>query len=142
VVVLWGSSNDEARNNSFEGMKHIFDFRRNSNHTNGILMSIPYRHDLITNSSVNNAVEAYNRRLSRRMKRLKNVETINLGTERLLHQTLASQHNRKIVNENSLYHREYWGKKMEPISVKWKNDRVSDMQEPPCLTGKGKCQLR
>jgi hypothetical protein len=37
VVVLWGSCNDVARNNSFEGMKHTVDFGRNSNHTNGIL---------------------------------------------------------------------------------------------------------
>lgn len=51
VVVLRGSCNDVARNNSFEGsMKHISDFGINSNHTNGILMSIPHTHDLIQNS--------------------------------------------------------------------------------------------
>jgi len=50
VVVLRGNCNDVARNNSFEGMKHTLDFGINSNHTNGILMSIPHRHDLIKNS--------------------------------------------------------------------------------------------
>jgi hypothetical protein len=91
VLVLWGSSNDVARNNSVEGMKHILEFGRNSNHTNGILMSVLHRHDLIRNSCVNNAVEAYNTRLWKRMKRVKNVETINLGTERDFY-TKCGQH--------------------------------------------------
>jgi hypothetical protein len=129
VLVLWGGSNDAASSNSVEGMKHILGFGRNSNHTNGILMSVPHRYDFIRNSCVNNAVEAYNRRLWKRMKRSENVET-NLGTERLLHKTWAtSQHNRKNVNKKSLYHTENWGEKMELICMKWKNDKVSDMQE-------------
>jgi len=45
VVVLWGGSNDIARNNSIEGMKHILEFVINANHTNVILMIAPHRYD-------------------------------------------------------------------------------------------------
>jgi hypothetical protein len=51
VVVLWGGSNDIARNNSIVGLKHILEFLINANHTNVILLTAPHRHDLITNSA-------------------------------------------------------------------------------------------
>ena len=89
--MLWGCSNDVARNNSVEGMKHILDFGRNSIHTNGILRGVPLRQDLIRNSRVNNTEEVYNRRLWNRVKRFKNLETINLGTERDIY-TKHGQH--------------------------------------------------
>jgi hypothetical protein len=63
VVVLQGGCNDVARNNSVEGIKHILDVVRNSDHTNVILMTVPHRQDLIRNSCINNAVEALDRRL-------------------------------------------------------------------------------
>jgi len=49
VVVLWGGSNDIAKNNSLEGLKHIIKFLTEANHTNVILLTAPHRHDLITN---------------------------------------------------------------------------------------------
>jgi hypothetical protein len=52
VVVLWGGSNDIARNNSIRGMKNILDFAINANHTN-LIMSAPHRHHLMRNSCVN-----------------------------------------------------------------------------------------
>ena len=75
--MLLGGSNDMTRNNSVEGMNHILDFMRISDHANVILMSVSHRHDLIRNSCVNNAVEAFNR-----LKRCENVEMINMGIER------------------------------------------------------------
>ena len=132
-MVLCGSSNDVARNNSVEDMKHISDFRRNSNHTNGILMSIPHRHDLIRISCVNNAVEAYNRRLWKRMKMFENVETIKLDTERDFY-TKHAQH----LNTT------------ERMSIKIASTTQSTggkmiklvICKNTCLTGKGKCQPR
>jgi hypothetical protein len=81
VVVLWGSSNDVARSNSVEGMKHTLDFVRNSNNTLVTLISVPDGHDLIRNSCVNNPVEAFNRRLQNKMQRFENVEMIHVITE-------------------------------------------------------------
>ena len=60
VVVLWGDSNDVARNNSVVGVKHILDLLINSGHTNVILLSVPYTHDLLSDSCVNREVKAFN----------------------------------------------------------------------------------
>ena len=67
VVVLWGSSNDISRNNSLVGLKNILKFLINANHTNVILLTAPHRHDLITNSCVNKEVEAFNRKLHKKV---------------------------------------------------------------------------
>jgi len=47
-VVVWGGSNDIARNNSIKGMKNILEFVLNANHTNVIIMNAPHRQDLIS----------------------------------------------------------------------------------------------
>jgi len=69
VVLCGGGCNDVAKNNSVGGMKHTLDFKKNSYHTNVILMSVPHTHELIRYSCVNNAVDAFNRKLWNRMKR-------------------------------------------------------------------------
>jgi len=63
IVVLWGGSNDVARNNSMVGMKHILDLLINSTHTNAILLNVLHRHYLIKDSCVNREVEVFNRSL-------------------------------------------------------------------------------
>ena len=93
VVAPWGSCNAVARNNSVEGMKHILDFERNSNHTNVILMSVPHRHDVIRNSCVNNVVEAFDRRLWNRMERFENAQMINAVFERDFYMTRGQRLN-------------------------------------------------
>jgi hypothetical protein len=93
-------------------------------------MSIPHRHDLIRNSRVNNAVEAYNMRLCKRMKRFENVEMINLGTERDFY--TKNEHHLNTTERMSMKIAstiQSTKEKMELISVKWKNDKVSDTQE-------------
>jgi hypothetical protein len=82
-----GGCNDVARNNSVDGMKHTMDLKKNSNHTNVILMNFPHTQELVRYSCVNNAVEAFNRKLWDKMKRFENVEMINLGTERDFYMT-------------------------------------------------------
>jgi hypothetical protein len=63
MVVLWGGSDDVARNKSDDSLKHILDVVRNSNHINVIVMTVPHRRDLVRNSCVNNQVEASDGRL-------------------------------------------------------------------------------
>jgi hypothetical protein len=67
IVVLWGDSNDVARNNSVRGMKHRLDLLINSSHTNVILLSVPHRHDIISDSCVNREVEAFRSSLRNRL---------------------------------------------------------------------------
>jgi hypothetical protein len=52
-------------------MKNILEFVINANHTYVIIMSAPHRQDLIRNSCVSKEVEAFNRKLYKRLKRLK-----------------------------------------------------------------------
>jgi hypothetical protein len=66
IVVLWGGSNDVAKNDSVVGMKHILDLVLNSSHTNVILLGVPHRHDLIKDLCVNKEVEVFNRNLQNR----------------------------------------------------------------------------
>jgi hypothetical protein len=71
------------------------------------------------------------------MKRFQNVETINLGTERDFY-TKHGQH----LNTTERMSMEIastiqsTGEKMELISVKWKNDRVSNIEEHLASQGK------
>ena len=71
-----------ARSNSDDGIRHTLGFVRNAKHINVIVMTVPHRLDLIRSSCVNNAVEAFGRRLWNRMKRFKNVEMINVVIDR------------------------------------------------------------
>jgi len=82
IVVLWGGSNDIARNNSLEGLKHILELFINANHTNVILLTAPHRHDLITNSCVNKEVEMFNKKLHKKVQGFKKVEIIDVVNER------------------------------------------------------------
>lgn len=109
-------------------MKHILDFVRNSNHINVILISVHHMHNLIRNSCVNNTVDAFNR-----IERFKNVEIINVVSDRDFYmqheQHLNTRSKKKMLMEIICTIKSMLGKKMEPICVKWKNDKVSDMQE-------------
>jgi hypothetical protein len=129
-VVVWRGSNDIARNNSTVGMKNILEFVINANHANVIIMNAPHRHDLIRNSCVNNEVEAFNRKLSERLKRFEKVKMAEVIIERASY-TRHGQHlntggketmSKKIVAtiEGVL------NRKVEPISVKWSNEEVTN----------------
>ena len=91
AVVLWGGSNDVARNNSLVGLKHILEFVMNANRTNVILVSAPHRHDLISASCVNNEVEVFNRKLHKKLERFRKIEMIEVVNERIFY-TRHGQH--------------------------------------------------
>jgi hypothetical protein len=62
-VVVWGGTCDVGRNESMKGLQQIRNFVDNHKQTNVIVMSVPYRHDLESNSCVNEEVKVYNRKL-------------------------------------------------------------------------------
>jgi RNase P/RNase MRP subunit p30 len=140
VVVVWGGSNDIARNNSIKGMKNILEFVLNANHTNVIIMSAPHRHDLIRNSCVNKEVEAFNRKLCKRLKRFEKVKMIEVISERAFY-TKYGQHlntrGKEIMLKKTVATIEcVLNRKVEPISVKWCNEEVTNNQEHQALPGK------
>ena len=85
IVVLWGGSNDVAKNNSMLGVEHIRDIVISATHTNVIQLSAPHRHDLSSDSCVNRKVEVFNHKLRRRLERFKNVQIIEATNERELY---------------------------------------------------------
>jgi len=82
IVVLWGSSNYVARNNSVVGIKHILDLLIQSSHANVILLSVPHRYDLINDSCVNREMKVFNMSLKNRLKCFGKVELIEVVSER------------------------------------------------------------
>jgi len=139
VVVLWGGSNDIAKNNSPVGIKHVVDFLTKANHTNVILMSAPHRHDLISDSCVNKEVDVFNKKLHKRAERFEKVVMIDVVSDRNSY-TRQGQH----LNSTGKEHMakkittviEYLcNKKEELISGKWykeaeiKNPEHQDIQE-------------
>jgi hypothetical protein len=82
IVVLWGGSNDVARNNSVMGRKHILDLLINSTHSNVILLSVPHRHDLIKDLCINREVKVFNGSLRNSLNCFGKVELIHVVNER------------------------------------------------------------
>ena len=128
-VVLWGGSNNVARNNSVLGMKHILDLTINSSHTNLILLSVPHRHDLISDSCVNKEIAAFNNSLRNRMKRFSKVDVIDVTNEREFYtrhgQHLNSRGKENMATKIAQNIESLVEKKANPISMKWQDD------EPP-----------
>jgi hypothetical protein len=130
MVVLWGGSNDVARNNSVMGRKHILDILINSTHTNVILLSVPQRHYLTNDSCVNREVEVFNRSLSNSSKCFRKVELIDVVSEREFFtkhgQHLNSTGKESMVRRSARTTDSMIKKKVDPISVKWYNDAETD----------------
>jgi len=143
VAVIWGGSNDIAKNNSSVGMKNLLELVVNSTHTNVILMSAPQRYDLMEISCVNYEIENFNRKLCNRLERLGKVEMIDVGVDRSLY-TRHGQHlnlkgKESMANKIASTIKNMLNKKVEPISVKW--DMDNDTRGTPSATaseqGKG-----
>ena len=56
-------TNDIDRNNSSNAFKNINNYIKSVNHTNIILISVPYRHDVTNCSNVNNKIKSFNSQL-------------------------------------------------------------------------------
>ena len=91
VVVVWGGTHDVGKNESEKGLRQIRNFVENMKHTNVIVMSVPYKHDLAPNSCVNHEVKVYNRKLRKHLKVHDNLCVVEVDNERELY-TRHGQH--------------------------------------------------
>jgi hypothetical protein len=64
VRIVWGSSKDVGQNESTMGIRALKQFLSFHKHTNVIVLSVPHRHDLSSNSCVNHEVQVFNRLLN------------------------------------------------------------------------------
>jgi hypothetical protein len=81
-VVVWGGTRDVGRNESMKGLQQMRNFVDNHKQTNVIVMSVPYRHDLASNSCVNEEVKVYNRKLKKHLKVYDKTCVLEVDTDR------------------------------------------------------------
>jgi lysophospholipase L1-like esterase len=68
VVIICRGANDINKNESATGLRYMRNFVANRKHTNILLMTAPYRHDLPSHSCINKEVQMFNRKLYKMMK--------------------------------------------------------------------------
>jgi len=73
LVVVWGATNDIAKNEAKTALTHISKFVELRKHTNVLLVDVPTRFDLSPTSCVNREVVSYNRKLYKQMKQFVHV---------------------------------------------------------------------
>ena len=133
IVVLWGGSNDVAKNNSMLGVEHIRDIVISATHTNVIQLSAPHRHDLSSDSCVNRKVEVFKHKLRRRLERFKNVQIIEATNERELYtkhgQHLNSRGKETMGNEIALSIEKVLKRKVDPINMEGQENNETDSQK-------------
>ena len=125
LIIFWGGSNDESKNNSQEGLKHQVHFVQSNNHTNITLMCVPPRHDLPEWSCVNNEIRVFNRKLSKIMKLYNHVLMVSADTDRKfftrpgLH--LNNSGKEKIASKVSMIVKIIFQKQNVTVGLCWKN---------------------
>jgi hypothetical protein len=68
VIVIWGGTNDIARNESKDGLTHLTKFVSQMKHTNILLVNVPIRYDLSITSCINEEVIKFNRKMAKMFK--------------------------------------------------------------------------
>jgi hypothetical protein len=139
MLVIWGGSNDIAKNNSIMGIRHLLELVINVNHTNVIVMSAPHRHDLMSNSCVNKEIENFNGKLRLRMERLGSVEMIDVVNNRNLYtrhgQHLNTEGKKNMAKKIISAIERVLSKKVEPITGKWYTDKTTDTRDHQPVQG-------
>ena len=81
-LIICSGANDIDRNDSKNAVKDIVDFIKNMNHTNIILVGIPYRHDKTEHSYVNKLIKSSNNKLVKFAKLFRHVKLIEIINNR------------------------------------------------------------
>jgi hypothetical protein len=140
--VVWGGSNDIARNDSKKGIKNMLECVMNANNTNVIVMSAPPRFFLIRESCVNKEVEAFNKKLGKRLKRFDKVELIEVIKERACYtnhrQHLNTRQKEVMAKKIDATIERVLNKKVESVSMRWGNETVTKHQGHQALQEKAK----
>jgi hypothetical protein len=94
TLVIWGGSNDIAKNNAGIALTHLSKFVESNQNVNTIVVTAPHRHDLIATSCVNEEVTNFNRKLIKRMVPFQNVKILAANLERFYHTRYAPEYSR------------------------------------------------
>jgi hypothetical protein len=63
IVLLWGGSNDVAKNETTKGLNRLKKLTNMNRNTNILLITVPYRCDLTEFSCVNKEIKVFNRKM-------------------------------------------------------------------------------
>ena len=83
-LIICIGTNDNDTKPTRNAIRNITDFIQSVNHSNIILISVPYRHDAPVYSHVNNKIKALNSKLLKLAKIFKHVNIIEPANNRLL----------------------------------------------------------
>jgi hypothetical protein len=65
ACIIWGGTNDVGRDETNIGIRALNHFVNSHQHTNVTVLNVPYRHDLASNSCINQEVKVFNRKLEK-----------------------------------------------------------------------------
>jgi RNase H-fold protein (predicted Holliday junction resolvase) len=82
LVILWGGSNDVAKNETKNGLSHLKKIISRNKNMNFILITAPHRFDLMESSCVNEEIKIFNRKMHKIMKLQSNVRILDIVLDR------------------------------------------------------------
>jgi hypothetical protein len=82
ILILWGDSNDVAKNETVNGLRHLRKFINKKKNTNFLLITVPHRYGLMDSSCVNEEIKVFNRKMHKIMKLESNVEILDIKLDR------------------------------------------------------------
>jgi hypothetical protein len=137
TLIFWGSASDVGTSNTTTGLRNIFQFIKNSIHTNIIVVSVPHRYELSSSSCVNREVSSFNRKLREILKPFNYVSLIKVECCRgnyTMHGSHLNSSGKLIVSKQiaKCFNTVFQKKDAVPIGLEWKigSDVGSDMIKP------------
>ena len=82
ACIIWGGTNDVGRNETNIGIRSLHEFISCHQHTNVIVLKVPHRHDLASNSCINEEVKTFNRKLDKLKKAHQNLFEVSMDMDR------------------------------------------------------------
>jgi hypothetical protein len=147
-LIIFSRTNDTDRNDSRNAFTNITKFIERVNNINIILTSVPYRHDLMDFSDVNNKIKSFNSKLLKLAKIYTHVSIIETVNNRLLftkHGLHLNESGKELLT-NQLVLRIFSmlnEVKVKPISIGWcdKKHQADVSSKASQTTTPENCQL-
>jgi hypothetical protein len=83
-LIICSGTNDINRNSSKNAVKNITNFIMNVNHTNIIIINVPYRYDVLNHPHINSSIKSFNSKLLKLANRFSHVGITEIENNRLL----------------------------------------------------------
>jgi hypothetical protein len=121
VILISYGINDYEVNNFSLTLQNIIDFEQRNNHTNIILMNLPYRYDLPNSVNVNRVITAVNRKLRESIKAFPHTYFMETENTRILFTNHGLHLGKQLVSckISTLLYSMFGPKKSPPISLGW-----------------------